>query len=163
MVSNSTRLLKSLAHLAVVVAAVIVTSDAQNWSRYYNGGNGGSNTPNSSDTDGEDGDNDSGSDFGRGSGFDRFDISSNSTKLTAHAVLATLAFAFFFPVGGILIRLGNFRGIWLVHALFQLFAYALYVAGAALGIYVSIRIRVIFWMEEEQALMSILLDDSRRP
>lgn len=43
---------------------------------------------------------------------------------------------FFFPVGGIVIRLASFRGLWLVHGLFQIFAYLLYIAGAGIGLWV---------------------------
>ena len=53
--------------------------------------------------------------------------------ITAHAVLATAAFAFFFPLGGILIRIGNFPRLWLIHGLFQMFAYLIYIAAFGLG------------------------------
>lgn len=52
-------------------------------------------------------------------------------------MLGTLAFAFFFPVGGILIRLGSFRGLWLVHAAIQAFAYLLYIAAFGIGIWMA--------------------------
>lgn len=55
----------------------------------------------------------------------------------AHAVLGTLAFGFFFPVGGIMIRLASFPGLWLVHGLFQAFAYLLYIAAFGIGIYMA--------------------------
>lgn len=48
-------------------------------------------------------------------GFGRFSFGSQHKKLVAHAVLATFAFGFLFPAGGILIRLASFRGLWLVH------------------------------------------------
>ena len=57
--------------------------------------------------------------------------------ITAHAVLATAAFAFFFPLGGILIRLGNFPRLWLIHGIFQMFAYLIYIAAFGLGIYMT--------------------------
>ena len=54
-----------------------------------------------------------------------------------HAVLATVAFGLLFPVGGILIRLGSFKHLWIVHGLFQLLAYIFYMAAAAAGIYIA--------------------------
>lgn len=55
--------------------------------------------------------------------------------LIAHAVLASLAFVIFFPIGAILIRLASFRGLWLIHGLFQLFAYLTYTAAFGLGVH----------------------------
>jgi hypothetical protein len=55
--------------------------------------------------------------------------------LIAHGVLAALAFVLFFPLGSILIRLGTFRGVWLVHGIFQLFAYIVYIVAFGLGVW----------------------------
>lgn len=55
--------------------------------------------------------------------------------LIAHGVLAALAFVIFFPIGSILIRLGSFRGLWLVHGLFQIFAYLIYTVAFGIGIW----------------------------
>jgi hypothetical protein len=57
--------------------------------------------------------------------------------ITAHAVLATLAFGFFFPVGGIMIRLASFPGLWWVHGLFQIFGFILYTAAFGIGIWMT--------------------------
>jgi hypothetical protein len=88
----------------------------------YNGGNG--NNPYSG---------------GNGNGNNqpgKFDFVSNRQKaVIAHGVLAALAFVIFFPTGAILIRLGSFRGLWLVHGLFQLFAYAIFIAAFAIGVW----------------------------
>lgn len=62
-------------------------------------------------------------------------LESRRKILIAHAVLACLAFVIFFPVGSILIRLGKFRGVWLVHGLFQLFAYLVYIAAFGIGVW----------------------------
>jgi hypothetical protein len=62
-------------------------------------------------------------------------MGNRSKILIAHGVLAALAFVIFFPVGAILIRLGSFRGVWLVHGIFQLFAYIVYIVAFGLGIY----------------------------
>ncbi|EMC94910.1 hypothetical protein BAUCODRAFT_518299 [Baudoinia panamericana UAMH 10762] len=63
--------------------------------------------------------------------------------ITAHAVLATLAFGFLFPVGGIMIRLASFPGLWWVHGLFQIFAYILYIAAFAIGVYMATNMRML--------------------
>lgn len=76
---------------------------------------------------------------GSGSGFGGFDMTSflsdRQKILIAHGVLASLAFVILFPVGSILIRLGSFPGVWLVHGLFQIFAYAVYIAAFGLGVW----------------------------
>jgi hypothetical protein len=41
----------------------------------------------------------------------------------------------FFPVGAIMIRLGSFRGVWLVHGISQLFAYIVYIVAFGLGVW----------------------------
>lgn len=55
--------------------------------------------------------------------------------LIAHGVLASLAFVIFFPAGAILIRLGSFSGVWLVHGILQVFAYMVYAAAFGLGVW----------------------------
>lgn len=99
------------------------------------GGYGGSGNPYSSSNGNGNGNGDNGG-FGGSSNFFGFDLSTYSTVLTAHAVLACVAFAFLFPVGGILIRLANFRGLWFVHGLLQVFAYVVYIAAFGIGIWV---------------------------
>ena len=39
-------------------------------------------------------------------------------------------------MGAILIRLASFRGLWLVHGVFQIFAYLVYTAAFGIGIYI---------------------------
>lgn len=53
----------------------------------------------------------------------------------SHGLLASLAFAFFFPLGAIVVRLARGRYTVLAHGATQLIAYALYVAAAGLGLY----------------------------
>jgi hypothetical protein len=53
----------------------------------------------------------------------------------AHGILASLAFVLLFPIGAILIRLGSFRGAWLIHGIFQLVAYIVYTAAFGLGVW----------------------------
>lgn len=63
--------------------------------------------------------------------------------VTAHAIMAAVAFGFIFPFGGILIRLASFPRLWLVHGLVQLVAYFLYIAAFALGIYMASHARLL--------------------
>lgn len=58
-------------------------------------------------------------------------------RSVAHGVLASLAFVIFFPIGSILIRLASFRGLWLIHGLFQIFAFVVYIAAFALGVWMT--------------------------
>lgn len=91
---------------------------------YGPGGGGGRYSDNNDD--GNDGP------FGSSDGF----MSGRQKILIAHGVLASLAFVIFFPLGSILIRLGSFRGLWLIHGLFQIFAYVIYVVAFGIGIYI---------------------------
>ncbi|KAM3418809.1 hypothetical protein BST61_g4777 [Cercospora zeina] len=108
----------------------ISTTHAWGDGSYYNSGSG-SYSDNSNDN--------SDSTYSS-NGYQRFGgqgffSDSYSTKVIAHAVLATIAFGFLFPAGGILIRLASFRGLWIIHGIWQLLAYALYIAAFALGVY----------------------------
>ncbi|KAF2403606.1 hypothetical protein EJ06DRAFT_541375 [Trichodelitschia bisporula] len=69
--------------------------------------------------------------------FSSFNISRREKMITAHAVLACLAFALFFPFGGIAIRLFSFPGVVRFHALFQVFAYITYIVAFGLGINIA--------------------------
>jgi hypothetical protein len=55
-------------------------------------------------------------------------------KAIAHAVVASLAFLFFFPVGAILIRLLSFPGLVWFHSIFQLIGQIIFTVAFALGI-----------------------------
>lgn len=90
-----------------------------------NDGNEGGNTANDQFS------NNSGTRAGPSQSF----LDARQNILLAHAILACLAFVVFFPVGSILIRLGSFRGVWLVHGLFQIFAYLVYVAAFGIGVW----------------------------
>ncbi|KAH7389759.1 hypothetical protein BKA66DRAFT_400083, partial [Pyrenochaeta sp. MPI-SDFR-AT-0127] len=72
---------------------------------------------------------------GRWGGPSQSYINSRQKILIAHGVLAALAFVLFFPIGAIIIRLGSFRGVWLVHGLFQFFAYLVYLAAFGIGVW----------------------------
>ena len=101
--------------------------------RYGPGGSSGGGSSN--------GNNNNFGDFG-GSGSFQGDpsqsfINSRQQILIAHGVLASLAFVILFPVGSILIRLGSFRGAWLIHGLFQIFTYLVYIAAVGIGIWIA--------------------------
>ncbi|KAH6644678.1 integral membrane protein [Boeremia exigua] len=114
---------------AVLLALAVKTVSAQ----YGPGGRygpGGS----SSNSDGSDANGAFGS---RQGGPSQSFVSSRQKVLIAHGVLASLAFVILFPVGSILIRLGSFRGAWLIHGLFQVFAYLVYTAAVGIGIWLA--------------------------
>ncbi|KAK6205949.1 hypothetical protein LQW54_008011 [Pestalotiopsis sp. IQ-011] len=93
---------------------------------YYYGGSG-------SDDDGF------GSSFGNGIGID---YAAATRYRTAHGALAALAFVGLFPIGAIVMRLVPGRLTWLVHGIFQLVAYAVFISAAALGIYLVRMVRI---------------------
>ncbi|KAF1954855.1 CBD9-like protein [Byssothecium circinans] len=66
------------------------------------------------------------------------DASNKATIIRAHAVLACLAWAFLFPLGGIMIRLFSFHGLVWMHAGVQVLGLCLYVAAVGLGLSVAI-------------------------
>ena len=76
-----------------------------------------------------------GGDFGAGDYTEL--IERKKRMVMAHGILACLAFVILFPSGSILMRLGSFPGLWLAHGLFQIFAYIIYIAAAALGLYMA--------------------------
>ncbi|KAK1061476.1 hypothetical protein LTR33_012692 [Friedmanniomyces endolithicus] len=104
--------------LALVLAGV-TTALAQG----YGDSNGNNNNPYSNNGG------DSSSTTGYPSSLSNFHL-----IVTAHAVLATLAFSLLFPIGGIVIRLASFPGLWWIHGVFQTLAYILYIAAFALGV-----------------------------
>jgi hypothetical protein len=55
-------------------------------------------------------------------------------KAVAHAVVASLAFLFFFPVGAIFIRLLSFPGLVWLHGIFQLIGQIVFTVAFALGV-----------------------------
>lgn len=57
--------------------------------------------------------------------------------VVAHAILASLAWVIFFPLGSILMRLLSGKVAFRVHAYIQLFGILLYVAGVGTGIWIS--------------------------
>jgi hypothetical protein len=57
--------------------------------------------------------------------------------IRAHGTLASLAFVAIFPLGGILVRLASFQHLAWIHGGLQILGYAIFIAGAGLGIYVA--------------------------
>jgi len=127
--------------------ALLLTSTAYGWGPGGGGGGGGYNNP--YDNGGND-DNDR----GFNSAFFRSFFTSGQKILTAHAVLAALAFVVLFPTGGILIRVASFPGLWIAHGLFQIFAYVVYIAAFGLGIYMATNLHM---MDETHVIIGIVL------
>jgi hypothetical protein len=71
-----------------------------------------------------------------------YDVDSVMYYSNIHGVLAAVAFVGMFPLGAILLRAIPGRLAWLVHAVVQVLGYIIYVAGAALGIYLVRVIRI---------------------
>ncbi|KAF2995225.1 hypothetical protein E8E13_002247 [Curvularia kusanoi] len=119
--------------LPAVSLALAVTKVSAQYGPGGRYGPGGSN--NNGNGDGNDFGNFGG--FGGQGGPSQSFINSRQQVLIAHGVLASLAFVILFPVGSILIRLGSFRGAWLIHGLFQVFTYLVYTAAVGIGIWLA--------------------------
>lgn len=61
-----------------------------------------------------------------------------ATVLWIHGIFASIAFILLFPLGAILIRLGNFPGLIWVHAGLQMFAWLLFITAFGLGLYYGV-------------------------
>ncbi|KAK3067112.1 hypothetical protein LTR53_016212 [Teratosphaeriaceae sp. CCFEE 6253] len=123
----------NLSRAALVVGCATYVQ-AQGYRGYNGGGNGGNPYDNGDDSsNGGSGNPNASGNNGFGGGY----FSRSAVLVTAHAVLATLAFGFLFPVGGIMIRIASFPGLWWVHGLFQTVAYVLYIAAFAIGAYMA--------------------------
>jgi hypothetical protein len=59
----------------------------------------------------------------------------------AHGILASLAMVFFFPLGGIAIRILPGPLAILIHATLQLFGYLLFTAAVGLGLWIAVEVR----------------------
>lgn len=96
-----------------------------NWGYGTTGsGSGGTSSPGSPGTQG-------------GSSFNAFNTFSFEIPplVPIHGILATVAFAFVFPLGSILMRIVPGRLALWAHALTQLLGYALFLSAAAIGFY----------------------------
>lgn len=61
-----------------------------------------------------------------------------NTVILAHAVLMPLAFALFYPLGAMMIRLLNFKNLVWVHAGWMVFTYLIVLAGMGLGVWIAV-------------------------
>ncbi|GAB1319253.1 Cytochrome b561 domain-containing protein [Madurella fahalii] len=104
----------------------------------YGSGGGGGFYGGSGSSYGGTGADGGGNRFGGSSGFRTgagFDVDSARNYRRIHGILAALAMVLLFPIGSILLRVLPGRiGFW-AHAIFQALAFCVYVAAAALGIY----------------------------
>jgi hypothetical protein len=79
---------------------------------------------------------------------------SKSRTIVAHGALASLAFVALLPFGGILVRFGSFNSLAWIHGGLQIFAYAIFVAAAGLGIYMANRDD---YLHEPHAIIGMIL------
>lgn len=83
--------------------------------------------------------------FNPASGRDLFqsgiDFNKAARARLAHGILASLAMVFFFPLGGIAIRVLPGPLAILVHASLQLFGYLLFTAAVGLGLWICLEVR----------------------
>ncbi|KAK8049603.1 hypothetical protein PG994_011333, partial [Apiospora phragmitis] len=93
-------------------------------------GSSGSGSGSSGFGQGGDGGNGLGS-FQNGAGFD---VDQAMSIRQTHGILAAIAFVGLFQIGAVLMRVIPGRFTWIIHGVFQILAYGLYIAAAALGI-----------------------------
>ena len=137
-------------YLTLLGVAAVTGAQAQTWDSGWNppwlGGSGdgsgsgssGSGNGNSGSGQGGDGGNGFGS-FQNGAGFD---VDQAMSIRQVHGVLAAIAFVGLFPIGAILMRVIPGRFAWIIHGVFQILAYGVYIAAAALGIQLMQLIRI---------------------
>lgn len=85
-----------------------------------------------------------GSNSSNGFGQDSALTGTRATEmLMAHGILACLAFAVLFPIGGIIIRILSFPGLIWLHAAMQVVAYIMFIAAFGLGVYIANNQRMV--------------------
>lgn len=145
--------------LTTATATLITAQQGFGSDSYSNFGNWGGDSSSSSSSGSSSSDSSSfgggsSSNNGRGGGIPSEYADRGRVIITAHAVLATLAFGFFFPVGGIMIRLASFPGLWWVHGLFQIFGLILYTAAFGIGIWMT---RNFYTLNDAHPIIGIVL------
>ncbi|KAH8650194.1 hypothetical protein BX600DRAFT_108650 [Xylariales sp. PMI_506] len=130
--------------VACILALGIGASAWSPWDGGYPNGDGydGSYNPFGENSDGSDDDGD-GTGFGKSAGF----AAGSSIGLAMyyrniHGILAAAAMVGFFPVGAIMVRIVPGRLSWILHAITQIMGYSVYIAAAALGIYLTQMVRI---------------------
>ena len=143
------------------VATLITAQQGFGSDSYSNFGNRGGDSGSSSNSDssssnsfGFGSSSNSNSGNGRSGGIPSDIADRGRVMITAHAVLATLAFGFFFPVGGIMIRLASFPGLWWVHGLFQIFGFILYTVAFGIGVWMT---RNFYTLNDAHPIIGIVL------
>ncbi|KAK0636553.1 hypothetical protein B0T17DRAFT_519367 [Bombardia bombarda] len=136
-----------LAAIASCLAFAALAHGHGGWANGYPGGAGGFPT---SYPGGRPGTGDSGTGGSSGfpgagfGGFAGFDIGLAMHYRTIHGILAALAMVVLFPLGSILMRILPGRlGLW-IHGIFQLLAFAVFIAGVGLGIYLVRTVQIPF-------------------
>ena len=71
-----------------------------------------------------------------------FDVQRATRFREIHGILAAVAMVGLFPVGAVLVRVVPGRLAWVAHALTQAVAYVVFVAAAALGLYLVSMVRI---------------------
>ncbi|KAK5947472.1 hypothetical protein PMZ80_001622 [Knufia obscura] len=86
--------------------------------------------------------------------WERLSTQTQMRFVQVHGTLASLAFVAIFPTGAILVRLASFRGLVWTHGGLQVFGYAVFVAGAGLGIFIA---NGLDYLREPHAIIGMTL------
>lgn len=76
-------------------------------------------------------------DTASGSG-DSSSLTMRSNILLVHGIFGSLAFLVFFPVGAIVIRVGGFNNVLMIHIATQIFSWLLFITSFGLGLYYGV-------------------------
>ncbi|ORY62055.1 uncharacterized protein BCR38DRAFT_437282 [Pseudomassariella vexata] len=120
--------------LVLYLLALVAIAQAQRWWDADGDGDGDGYFDGDGGFDG----NDDGNGDGFGDSFQNgigFDIQQAMSYRNIHGILAAVAFVALFPLGSIFMRVIPGRFAWIIHGITQMIAYIVYIAGAALGIY----------------------------
>jgi hypothetical protein len=86
--------------------------------------------------------------------WERLSTQTQMRFVQAHGALASIAFVAILPIGAILVRLASFHGLLWAHASLQIFAYAVFIAAAGLGIFIA---KGGAYLHEPHAIIGLIL------
>ncbi|KAK5690166.1 hypothetical protein LTR97_012354 [Elasticomyces elasticus] len=140
---------------SITRACLVLACASSALAQGYGGGyGGGGNSGNPYSDGGDDSNGGSNNPFSGGNNGFGSQFSDYHTMVMAHGVLAALAFVLLFPIGGIMIRLASFPGLWWVHGAFQAVAFIIYIAAFALGVNMARGMRML---DQPHAIIGIVV------
>ncbi|KAF1358559.1 integral membrane protein, partial [Lizonia empirigonia] len=84
-------------------------------------------------------------------------LTMRSNILLVHGILGSLAFLVFFPVGAIVMRLGGFNNVLMIHIAIQIFSWLLFITSFGLGLYYGVTGDYSDYMTESHPIIGLVL------